>query len=81
MNGYDVGDLLICDVEMPQIDGFHLTKLIKQHPELNKIPVLLYSSIITPDNHKKGKAVGADAQVSKPELSKVVELADHLIAS
>ena len=75
-----VGDLLIADVEMPQVDGLHLTKRIKEHPELRKIPVLLYSSIITPDNHKKGTAVGADAQVSKPELAKVVELADELIA-
>lgn len=75
----DVGDLLICDVEMPQVDGFHLTKQIKEHSLLRQIPVLLYSSIITPDNHKKGKAVGADAQVAKPELTKVVQLADELI--
>jgi two-component system chemotaxis response regulator CheV len=75
----DVGDLLISDVEMPQIDGFHLTKRIKEHAELRRLPVLLYSSIVTPDNHKKGQAVGADAQVSKPELHKVVELADALI--
>ncbi len=76
----DVGDILISDVEMPQIDGFHLTKRIKEHPSLAKLPVLLYSSIVTPDNHKKGKMVGADAQISKPELSRVVELADKLIS-
>lgn len=74
-----VGDLLISDVEMPQIDGLHLTSRIKKHPELRRLPVLLYSSIITSDNHKKGAAVGADAQVSKPELNRVVELADELI--
>ena len=49
--------------------------------ELKHIPVLLYSSIITPDNHKKGQAVGADAQVAKPELNKVVQLADELISA
>jgi two-component system chemotaxis response regulator CheV len=75
----DVGDLLICDVEMPQVDGFHLTRKIKEHPVLKQIPVLLYSSIITPDNRKKGNAVGADAQVAKPELKEVVRLADELI--
>jgi two-component system chemotaxis response regulator CheV len=75
----DVGDLLIADVEMPQVDGFHLTRRVKEHPQLREIPVLLYSSIITPDNRKKGTAVGADAQVAKPELAKVVELADQLI--
>ena len=77
----DVGDLLICDVEMPQVDGLHLTKKIKSHPTLKQMPVLLYSSIITPENRKKGRAVGADAQVAKPELSKVVQLADELISN
>ena len=77
----DVGDLLICDVEMPQVDGLHLTKKIKTHSELKQIPVLLYSSIITPENRNKGNAVGADAQVSKPELTKVVQLADELISN
>lgn len=75
----DVADIIISDVEMPQIDGFHLTKLIKEHKELAKLPVLLYSSIVTPDNHKKGQIVGADAQVSKPELARVVEIVDELI--
>ena len=77
----DIGDLLICDVEMPQVDGFHLTKKIKSHPTLRQMPVLLYSSIITPENRKKGNAVGADAQVAKPELAKVVQLADELISN
>jgi HPt (histidine-containing phosphotransfer) domain-containing protein len=39
----------------------------------------LYSSIVTPDNQKKGKAVGANAQISKPELHRIVEWADRLI--
>ena len=77
----DVGDLMIADVEMPQIDGFHLTRRIKNHPELKRLPVLLYSSIITPDNQKKGLAVGADAQVAKPELAEVVRLADELMGA
>jgi two-component system chemotaxis response regulator CheV len=77
----DIGDLLICDVEMPQVDGLHLTKKIKTHPTLKQLPVLLYSSIITPENRKKGAAVGADAQVAKPELAKVVQLADELISN
>jgi two-component system chemotaxis response regulator CheV len=75
----DVADLLISDVEMPQMDGLHLTRCVKEHPELRQIPVMLYSSLVTPDNFKKGKAVGADAQVSKPQLNNVVNLADELI--
>ncbi|EAQ82650.1 chemotaxis protein CheW [Blastopirellula marina] len=75
----EIADLLISDVEMPQIDGFHLTKRVKEHPGLGQLPVLLYSSIVTPDNAKKGEAVGADAQISKPELHRVVAIADDLI--
>lgn len=75
----DVADLLISDVEMPQMDGLHLTRCVKEHAELRAIPVMLYSSLVTPDNFKKGKAVGADAQVSKPQLNNVVNLADELI--
>jgi len=73
-----VADLIVSDVEMPQMDGLHLTRNIKEHPQLRELPVVLYSSILTPDNLKKGKAVGADAQITKPDLSKLVELADQL---
>jgi len=79
--GERVCDLVISDVEMPQVDGFHLTKRIKEHPHLGRIPVLLYSSIITPDNFKKGQAVRADDQISKPELDQVVGKADALISA
>ncbi len=78
---HDIADLIISDIEMPQIDGFHLTKKIKQHPVLGCLPVLLFSSIVTPDNEKKGQAVGADAQIAKPELHRIVEMADELISS
>ncbi|MDX1964932.1 MAG: chemotaxis protein [Pirellulales bacterium] len=72
-----VADILVSDVEMPAMDGLHLTRNIKEHPQLRELPVVLYSSILTPDNHKKGKSVGADAQITKPELARVVELADE----
>jgi two-component system, chemotaxis family, chemotaxis protein CheV len=75
--GNRIADIVISDVEMPSMDGFHLTRNIKQHPALRHIPVILYSSILTPDNHKKGTAVGADAQITKPELGRVVLLADE----
>lgn len=75
----DIADVVISDVEMPAMDGFHLTLNIKKNPVLKKIPVILYSSILTPDNHKKGEAVGADAQITKPELTRVVRLADEFI--
>ncbi len=77
---HELADVLISDVEMPSMDGFHLTRRIKSHPRLKELPVILCSSIVTPANAKKGKAVGADAQTSKADLAAVVELADRLIS-
>jgi two-component system, chemotaxis family, chemotaxis protein CheV len=74
-------DLIVSDVEMPQMDGMHLTKRIKEHAVLKQLPVVLYSSIVTPDNFKKGKAVGADLQISKPDLHRIIEVADELLVN
>ena len=75
----EIADLLISDVEMPMMDGLHLTRRIKEHPELKSLRVILFSSIMTPDNQKKGLAVGADAQLTKPEFGRLVRLADELL--
>ncbi|MCA9262179.1 MAG: chemotaxis protein CheV, partial [Planctomycetales bacterium] len=75
----EVASLVISDIEMPSMDGMHLTRNIKEHPLLRAIPVVLFSSILTPENKRKGQTVGADAQITKPELIKVVDLADDLI--
>ena len=72
-------DIIITDIEMPQMDGFTLTKNIKQHSVLKNIPVLLYSSIITEELYHKGQSVGADEQMSKPDLHKVPHIAAELI--
>lgn len=73
-------DLVVSDIEMPGVDGLHLTKRIKESPGLDHIPVVLFSSLITPDNLKKGKMVGADHQISKPNMSQIPEVADKLLA-
>jgi two-component system chemotaxis response regulator CheV len=64
---------MLCDIEMPQMDGLHLTSKIKGDPELKAMPVVLFSSLITKDNLNKGKAVGADAQVAKPDSKGMME--------
>ncbi|KHF40288.1 chemotaxis protein [Halalkalibacter okhensis] len=71
--------LVITDVEMPQMDGHHLTKQIKGDETLKNIPVVIFSSLITRDLYHKGKGVGADGQVSKPEIIKLIEMIDQLI--
>lgn len=58
---------VISDIEMPKMDGFSLTKRIREHPVLKALPVILFSSLISTENEKKGKQVGATAQISKPK--------------
>lgn len=64
---------LISDIEMPKMDGHHLTKLIKDDPQLKSIPVYLFSSLINEQMRAKGEAVGADAQFSKPQISGLIK--------
>ncbi|MDQ0214828.1 two-component system chemotaxis response regulator CheV [Oikeobacillus pervagus] len=71
--------IVITDIEMPQMDGHHFTKRIKEHPVLNKLPVVIFSSLITDDLRHKGERVGANAQVSKPEIAELVMKIDKLI--
>lgn len=66
-------DLIMSDIEMPQMDGLNLTLKIKGDPQLKAIPVILFSSLISDDNLKKGESVGADAQVSKPDSEGMIK--------
>lgn len=72
--------LVITDIEMPQMDGHRLTKLIKDDRKLKKIPLIIFSSLITEEMRKKGKELGADEQMSKPEIGHLVQVIDHLLA-
>ena len=66
-------DLVLSDIEMPRMDGLHLTSKIKADSQLKNIPVVLFSSLITRDNIRKGESVGADAQVSKPDSAEMIK--------
>lgn len=82
----DKGDLLdkvkclITDIEMPQMDGHHLTKLVKEDPDTNMIPVIIFSSLVNDEMRRKGESLGADAQLSKPEIGSLVKVLDDIIA-
>lgn len=71
--------LVITDIEMPEMDGHHLTKLIKEDALLRRVPVVIFSSLINPEMEIKGKEVGADEQLSKPEIGHLVEVLDGLL--
>lgn len=75
----DVLDIVIADIEMPRMDGYTLTKKIKEDTHLSKLPVILFSSLITKGLHHKGEQVKADDQITKPEFGKLTERAIALI--
>lgn len=70
---------VITDIEMPQMDGHHLTNLIKQNDQTKDIPVVIFSSLINNEMRIKGEALGADAQLSKPEIGNLIHVVDGLV--
>lgn len=82
MEDKDIYDLISCvitDIEMPQMDGHRLLKLIRDDSKLKDLPVIIFSSLINDDMRKKGESLGATAQISKPEISKLVTLLDKYL--
>jgi two-component system chemotaxis response regulator CheV len=63
--------LVLTDVEMPEMDGYMLTKMIKSDARFAGIPVLMHSSLSGASNQKLGESVGVDAYVSKFEPQKL----------
>lgn len=72
-------NILITDIEMPQMDGHTLTRRVKEHRILHELPVVIFSSLITNELKHKGESVGADGQMSKPEIDKLVTVIDELL--
>lgn len=64
-------DVVVSDIEMPQMDGYTLTRSIKEDPVLKVIPVCLFSSLISKGLKHKGEAVKADDQITKPEFDEL----------
>jgi two-component system, chemotaxis family, chemotaxis protein CheV len=75
----DIIQLVITDIEMPQMDGHHLIKKIKEHPELKTLPIIVFSSLINEEIKRKGKSVGADIQIAKPEIGRLAAVAHELL--
>ena len=71
--------VIISDIEMPEMDGHRLTKLVKTDDTTAHIPVVLFSSLVNDEMRRKGEALGADAQLSKPEIGNLVKIIDQLV--
>ncbi len=72
-------DLLVSDIEMPRMDGLFLTRKLRESRFAADLPIILFSSLITPDNLKKGQAVGANMQISKPSIHQISMYASQVL--
>lgn len=70
---------LITDIEMPIMDGHRLIKLIRDDSKLNNIPIIIFSSLINDEMRRKGEALGANAQLSKPEIGNLIKVLDEVL--
>lgn len=70
---------IITDIEMPLMDGHRLTKLVKTDEKLKHIPLVIFSSLISEEMRIKGEKLGANKQITKPEIGKLVNIIDELI--
>lgn len=71
--------VLITDIEMPEMDGHRLTKLVKGDEATAHIPIVIFSSLVNDEMKRKGESLGADAQLSKPEIGNLVRIVDQLV--
>jgi two-component system chemotaxis response regulator CheV len=72
--------VILTDVEMPEMDGYMLTRKIKADKRFAGIPVLMHSSLSSSSNQQLGKAVGVDEYVPKFEPQKLAQVLARLLA-
>ena len=80
----DITEKLTCnitDIDMPLMDGHRLTKLVKSDAALKEIPVIIFSSLVNEEMRIKGERLGADAQLTKPEIGQLVDAIDKLVGT
>ncbi|MBF0331255.1 MAG: chemotaxis protein CheV [Candidatus Omnitrophica bacterium] len=70
---------MVTDIEMPQVDGLHLIKRVKEDSRLRALPCIAFSSMITKELVDKCKSVGSDGEIAKPEINKLVALVDSKV--
>jgi two-component system chemotaxis response regulator CheV len=75
----DEFDILLTDIEMPKMDGLTLTRRLKEDKNLSHIPVIVFSSVMAEDIKRKAQSIGADAQITKPEMLNLLETVIELL--
>lgn len=72
-------DLLITDVEMPRMDGLALTRRVRENSATRDIPIVVFSSIMANDIKIKAASIGANYQITKPEINELVAIVARII--
>lgn len=65
---HEAAELVVTDLEMPRLDGFGLTRRLKGHASLNKVPVVIVTTRGSEDDRRQGMEAGADAFITKGDL-------------
>ena len=73
--------LIVCDINMPGMDGGDVSKALHAHPEMRNVPVLFLTALISPSELKQGQTIGGRRAVSKQApLAELVKRIEELIA-
>jgi CheY-like chemotaxis protein len=77
-------DLILLDIKMPRLDGLTLTRMIRSHPTLNRVPIVAVTGMVSPQFHRQVLDAGCNHCLDKPidfeRLEKLVSNADCTIS-
>ena len=80
--GRETVDMVVTDLEMPNVDGLELTRRIKNHPALRSLPVVIVTTRGSDQDRKRGMEAGADGYITKGDLVRqdLVDVVSRLLA-
>jgi len=73
--------ILVSDVEMPRMDGLTLTRKVREHPQLNTLPIVLHTSLSGRANQAAGMTIGANAYVVKNDMATLLAMMIEVMES
>jgi two-component system chemotaxis response regulator CheV len=74
-------NVIVADIGMPGLSGLRLTQRIKEDPRLRSLPVIVFGLNTGDDKRKQCRAAGVDRQLTQPQLPRLVDTIEELLAS